>query len=354
MGVDQAGDDDALVERDGPGMRRRAPVNPRRVDRRDPTVPDLDGSVGAEHPRADIGIAPAGEHELGGRMGWTACADDAQDEGGERRGESSVSRGHGHGQFTRGPAMRRHDVTPTESTDGPLPRDPPLAAGPGRRDFNARRAPASARSSQHRGLRGRRPRLARHGSVRQRRGPHAEHRPDRPFGTAGAVCLRHLAPVQPVTHQHPERALSAHHPHRGPAHPDACRRADPAVVPAVGRVLHRDDGEDPPRPERRAAVPVVLAGDGGRPAGISRLGGDPAVLPLGRVPRAAPPLRYGGRAEARAGAERGHAVPGGHAGDAHRYRPLLRRHRDDGRQDRRDGGGAGAARVGWTRRWWSS
>ena len=41
------------------------------------------------------------------------------------------------------------------------------------------------------------------------------------------------------------------------------------------------------------------------------------------------------RRSARAGAERGDAVPGGHARDPDRHRPLLRRHRDDGRQDRR-------------------
>ena len=53
--------------------------------------------LGRSTPRADIEIAPAGEDEGGGRMGWAARADDAEDERGEeRRDESSVTRGMVH------------------------------------------------------------------------------------------------------------------------------------------------------------------------------------------------------------------------------------------------------------------
>ena len=79
-----------------------------------------------------------------------------------------------------------------------------------------------------------------------------------------------------------------HHPHRGPAHAAARGRADPAVLAPGAGLLHRPYGEDSLRAQRRAPVPVVFAATiaDSFPAFLDA-GGRPAVLPLGRLPRAA-------------------------------------------------------------------
>jgi hypothetical protein len=148
------------------------------------------------------------------------------------------------------------------------PRRPPRAS-PCRRPAGARsragvasrvraRAGDSGVAPQHRRVRGRRPGVARYRALRQRCHPHTPHRQVGPVRPAGAARLRDHAAVQPVPHQHPERQVPARDAGRGSAYPPAGFRAPAAIVPPGRRLLHRTHGEDALRPERGAAVPVVL------------------------------------------------------------------------------------------------
>ncbi len=75
-----------------------------------------------------------------------------------------------------------------------------------------------------------------------------------------------------------------------------------------------------------------------------RIGGSPDVLPLGGLSRAAPAVSdVAVKANARAGPRPACALPRRHAGDARGRRPVLRRDRAHGREDRRDDGGARTA-----------
>ena len=108
-------------------------------------------------------------------------------------------------------------------------------------------------------------------------------------GPPGPVRVRHVAPVQPVPHQHADAAAT-----RTPPAPRTCTRrcrtasgCCPSLSPGegyfTGHMAKTHYG-----PQRRAAVPVVLARDRAALPRFPRRGGHAAVLPLGRLPRAAP------------------------------------------------------------------
>ena len=171
------------------------------------------------------------------------------------------------------------------------PGSPPLRSPPALRPHpGSRRVP-----SQHRRLGGRRPRLARHRRVRQRRDPHAQHRPAGPRRASGCSYAFGTTPqcspsrISILTGQYPHatRAEDLHTPL-----PDG-ERILPSYLQAGGYFTGMM-AKTHYRAQRRAAVPVVLAGDRGRAARVPRLGRHPAVLPLGRLPRAPSTVRRAG------------------------------------------------------------